>query len=252
MTATRPPSVSRRWSESARWSVCFALALCFHVAGAVALVAKWNEGSDLVANAPLIMIDLAPVAVAPEIVPNDMPPEQVASRPEEPEPEPEKPIEKAELPPPEAAKPDVVLPPPPQKVEKPVEKKPKKKKSIASAPSAAPQRADHAAAPMPGAASRDSDAMPNWRSQLVSRLERYKRYPSEAQSRGETGVAQLAFSIDRSGGVHNARIVRSSGSSLLDRETLALVERAQPLPPPPPEVSGSQIAVVVPIRYNVR
>jgi len=46
--------------------------------------------------------------------------------------------------------------------------------------------------------------------------------------------------------------VRSSGSNLLDRETLALVERAQPLPPPPPEVSGSQIAVVVPIRYNAR
>ena len=106
-------------------------------------------------------------------------------------------------------------------------------------------------APSPGA-SGDSNAIPNWRSQLVSRLERYKRYPPEAQSRGEAGVAQLAFALDRSGGVHNARIVRSSGSSSLDRETLALVERAQPLPPPPPEAAGSQIAVVVPIRYNVR
>jgi len=255
MTAGRAPSASRRWPDSARWAVCFVLALSFHGAGAAALLAKWSESSDLVANAPVIMIDLAPVAVAPETVPNDTPPDQVASRAEEPQPEPEpiKPIEKVELPPP-AAKPDVVLPPPPPKVvEKPVEKKPKqKKKSLAQTPSAAPEHADRAAAPMPGASSRDSDALPNWRSQLVSRLERYKRYPSEAQSRGEGGVAQLAFSIDRSGGVHNARIVRSSGSSLLDRETLALVERAQPLPPPPPEVSGMQIAVVVPIRYNAR
>ena len=25
-----------------------------------------------------------------------------------------------------------------------------------------------------------------------------------------------------------------------------------PLPPPPPEVPGTQIAIVVPIRYNIR
>jgi protein TonB len=92
--------------------------------------------------------------------------------------------------------------------------------------------------------------LPNWKTQLVAKLERSKRYPSEA--RGDQGIAQLAFSVDRQGGVHNARIVRSSGSSVLDHETLALVQRAQPLPPPPPEVSGAQIPIVVPIRYNAR
>jgi len=30
------------------------------------------------------------------------------------------------------------------------------------------------------------------------------------------------------------------------------VQRAQPLPPPPPEVLGAQIPIVVPIRYNAR
>jgi protein TonB len=105
---------------------------------------------------------------------------------------------------------------------------------------------------MPGASTRNPDAAPNWKSQLVARLERYKQYPSQAQSRGEQGVAQLAFSVDRSGGVHNPRIVRSSGSSLLDAATLTLVERAAPLPPPPPEISGAQIAIVVPVRYNMR
>ncbi len=251
MTADRAAAAPRRWPDSARWAICFVLALSFHGAGAAALLAKWNESSDLMANAPLIMIDLAPVAVAPTTVPNDAPPDQLASRPEEPEPEPVKPIEKVELPPPEVAKPDVVLPPPPKMIEKPKEPNPKQKKqSVARAPSAADQQAASAAAPSPGAAGNSNAA--DWRSQLVSRLERYKRYPSEAQSRGEAGVAQLAFSIDRSGGVHNARIVHSSGSSLLDRETLTLVERAQPLPPPPPEVSGSQIAIVVPIRYNMR
>ena len=141
--------------------------------------------------------------------------------------------------------------PPPKPAEKPKERKPKQKHaSLASAPSTADQQADRAAAPMPGASSRNSDAVPNWKSQLVAALERQKRYPSEA--RGDQGTAQLAFNVDRRGNVHNARITRSSGSSVLDHEALALVQRAQPLPPPPPEVTGAQIPIVVPIRYNAR
>ena len=235
-------------TETLRWAACFAAAVCFHGAGAAALLAKWNESSDAAATSPVVMIELAPVAVAPKIIPNDMPPDQVAARAEEPEPEPEKPVEKVELPPPEASKPEVTLPPPPKKVEKPNEKP--KKKSIAAAPSAAPQRADSAAAPMLGAAARDSNALPNWRSQLVARLERYKRYPSDA--RGDNGTVQVAFRVDRSGGVHNVRISRSSGSSLLDREALALLDRAQPMPAPPPDVRDHELTLVAPIRYNMR
>lgn len=245
----------RRWPEGLRWGVCFTLALTFHAAGAAALLARWNEDSDLVANAPVIMIDLAPVPVAPEIIPTEQPPDLVQSAEAipQPEPEPEKPVEKIEIPPTPTPEPQLAMLPPPKPVEKPKEKKPKQlKRSRASAPSVADQRAAHAAAPMPGASSRDSNALPNWKSQLVAKLERHKRYPSEAQSRGENGIVQLAFSIDRSGGVHNARIVRSSGSSVLDQATLSLVARAAPLPPPPPEVPGTQIAIVVPIRYNVR
>lgn len=238
-----------RWPEAARWGACFAFAVAFHAAGAAALFARWSEDSDLVANAPVIMVDLAPVAVSSNTM-NDVPPgpqQQEA----EPEPEPEKPIEKIELPPDPQAEPVVAVTPPPKPVEKPKEKKPKQKlASLASAPSRADQQAHHAAAPLPEASSRNSDALPNWKTQLVAKLERSKRYPSEAH--GDHGTAQLAFSIDRQGGVHNARIVRSSGSSALDHETLALVQRAQPLPPPPPEVPGAQIPIVVPIRYNAR
>jgi protein TonB len=251
MTAVRHALPVRRWPDAVRWGGCFALALAFHAAGAAALLARWSEDSDLVANAPVVMVELAPVPVSPNITPNELPPGPQQSE-AEPEPTPEKPIEKVELPPDPQAEPLTVTPPP-KPVEKPKENKPKQKHaSLASAPSNAEQQAQRAAAPMPGASSRNFDAVPNWKSQLVARLERYKRYPLEAQSRGERGVAQLAFSVDRSGNVHNARIVQSSGSSILDRETLTLVERAQPMPPPPPEVTGSQIPIVVPIRYNAR
>ena len=239
-----------RWPEAARWGACFALAVAFHAAGAAVLLARWTEDSDLVANAPVVLVDLAPVAVSPNITPNELPPGPQQQQ-AEPELEPEKPIEKIELPPDPQAEPVVAVTPPPKPVEKPQEKKPKQKHaSLPSAPSTTDHQAERAAAPMPGASSRNSDAVPNWKSQLVAALERQKRYPSEA--RGDQGTAQLAFSVDRQGGVHNARVTRSSGSSVLDHEALALVQRAQPLPPPPPEVQGAQIPIVVPIRYNAR
>ena len=237
-----------RWPEAARWGACFALAVAFHAAGAAALFARWTEDSNLVAGTAVVMVDLAPVAVSPNIT-TDVAPGPLQQE-AEPEPQPEKPIEKVELPPDPQAEPVVAVTPPP-KLEPPKEKKPKQKHaSLASAPTRADPQADRPAAPMPGLSSRNSDALPNWKTQLVAKLERSKRYPSEA--RGDQGIAQLAFSVDRQGGVHNARIVRSSGSSVLDHETLALVQRAQPLPPPPPEVSGAQIPILVPIRYNAR
>jgi protein TonB len=241
-----------RNKSAALWVTCFVLALCVHGAGAAALLARWNESFDAVANAPVITIDLAPRPVAPETVPNELPPGPQQSE-AQPEPDRVKPVEKVELPPEPQAEPLMAVTPKPKPAEKPKEKKPRQlHASLASAPSSAEQKAERAAAPMPGASARESNALLGWKSLLVATLERSKRYPAQAQERGEHGIVQLAFSIDRRGGVHHARIVRGSGSSLLDSETLAMLERAAPLPPPPADVGGAEIAIVIPIRYNIR
>jgi protein TonB len=251
----------RHLPHALRWSACFAIAIGMHAAGAAALLARWNDKEDVVANAPVIMIDLAPVAVAPQTTPTEVPPDKVESKQQiEPEPAPEKRIEKVEpQPEPETKAELTMLPPPkPPEVEKPVEEKKKEVKkrprhrvaSLASAPSAADQKADRAAAPVPGANARDPSAMRNWTSQLVAQIERHKRYPSDA--RGASGKATVAFSVDRSGGVHNVHVVRGSGDSVLDRDAVAWVERSQPLPPPPAEQPGRQFPVGVPLRYNSR
>jgi protein TonB len=93
--------------------------------------------------------------------------------------------------------------------------------------------------------------VPNWKARLVAQIERHKRYPATAESRGEQGTAQVAFSVDRHGGVHGAHLVRSTGSLALDSDALAWLARAAPLPPPPPEVSGALIPIVVPLRYRL-
>ena len=143
--------------------------------------------------------------------------------------------------------------PPPRPAARPRQAKPRQRHaSLASAPSAAERRTARTEAPATGAARPDSNAVPNWKSAVLAQLEGHKRYPDEAQRRGEHGVAQLAFDVDRSGGVHDVRILRSSGSSLLDRATLALPRRAAPLPPPPADLAGRRIPIVVPIRYSIR
>jgi periplasmic protein TonB len=50
----------------------------------------------------------------------------------------------------------------------------------------------------------------------------------------------------------SSRIVTSSGFPALDEETLALVQRAQPFPAPPPEVLGGEIKFMVPVRFTRR
>ena len=47
--------------------------------------------------------------------------------------------------------------------------------------------------------------------ELVKHLQQFKRYPSDAQSRGEEGIVLLSFSVDRTGHVLAHQIARSSG-----------------------------------------
>jgi len=277
-------SARRRIVTIARWGACFALVLGAHAAGAMALL-DWRADAAAVASAPVILVDLAPLPAAPATTKSDLPPGpqrpqmQAQPTPEpkaepkpdlKPDPTPPKPVEKVDVtpePPKPAQHPVDIKPaptpetlltvmPPPRPAERPHRAQPRHRHASlptsASAPSTAERRAARPAAPAPAAARLDSDAMPNWKSRLLAQLERYKRYPDEAQRRGEHGVTQLAFDVDRHGGVHDVRILRSSGSPLLDRATLALVRRAAPLPPPPADLSGRRIPIVVPIRYSIR
>jgi periplasmic protein TonB len=93
-----------------------------------------------------------------------------------------------------------------------------------------------------------SSAAANWQKALVARLVCFRRYPPRAS--GVEGVVSLAFSVDRDGNVVDSRIVKSSGSALLDAEALDLIKRAAPLPAPPTEITDSDLSVIVPIRFS--
>lgn len=252
----------------ARWSAGLALALGLHGAAALFMLAHWHADAEEVASAPAILVDFAPAPAAPALKPTELPPgppqpQQQAQPVPEPEPkdivatveakaQPKKPVEKTiDVPP--ALQPTIAVLPPPRPPEKAETRRPRHRQaSLASAPSFAERRAMHAAAAAPGAAAHNPDALPNWRSALAAAIERHKHYPEVALAHGVQGVAQVAFSVDRHGGLHDAHIVRSSGSALLDRDALAWLRRSEPLPPPPAEIRGARIPVTVPLHYDIR
>jgi TonB family protein len=109
-----------------------------------------------------------------------------------------------------------------------------------AAPTIAPQNA-----PLPA-------EVVQWQTALATHLGRFKRYPGIARSRGEQGTATVAFTIGRDGRLINSRIVQSSGSPLLDEETLAMPMRAQPMPKPPSIASDSALSLAVPVRFDIK
>ncbi|MEA2906392.1 MAG: periplasmic protein TonB [Alphaproteobacteria bacterium] len=240
-------------TELQRWMLSGAIVLMAHGAFATALV-HWR---DIEPDAPssAIVIDLAPMPIAPANVPQDIPPgpEQVQAEsvPEKP------PIEKLEEVPElePAVAPEMVTAALPQEVKPelptPQDQAPAPVTTAPQAPKV--DEAPVAAAPSQGQLNiSNSTAVPAWKRQVVGLLERNKRYPSAAQVRSEQGTVQLAFSLDRQGRVMASHIVKSSGSAALDKETLELVQRAQPFPAPPSEMPGAQITLTVPIRFNMK
>jgi periplasmic protein TonB len=237
-----------------RWVISGAIVVLAYGAVAAAML-KWHEEIEAEELSGAIVVEFAPAPVGPAVVNTDIPPgpEQVMS-----EAVPEK-VETAppEEPPPEvkpAPNPEVPVEPTPQEVKPEPRQEPRPPVPTTSAPQAMPtQTALVPAAPLQGRPTpRISTAIPSWTSRLAAALERNKRYPPAAQARGEQGVTQVFFTLDRQGHLIDSRIVRSSGAPILDDEAIALLHRAQPFPPPPAELSGPQVGLTVPIRFNLK
>ena len=107
------------------------------------------------------------------------------------------------------------------------------------------------AAESPSGSPRGGLSVADWRSQVIGILERNKRYPAGAQANNEQGAAHLAFTVNRQGHVTSAHVAGSSGSAALDAETVSLAHRVS-FPPPPPDLAGAQISLMVTLHYNMR
>jgi TonB family protein len=242
---------------------------------------------DLAPAAPSVTAPEQPPSLPPEPqpaaqqadpdLPLPQPPEPQPPEPQPPEPQPPEPT--APEPPPSEATaslpsvepemstpplpaPEIALPPPRLPRPRPPQARPPAAQSVpkpAAPRPVTPQTptADPVpvapAAPASGAPSAPpSNAVPTWRSELMGKLLRAKRYPEAARARGEQGTAYATFTMDRGGRVLSARLAKTSGSYQLDDEAVALIYRAEPLPPLPAEMPGATATMTVPVAFALR
>ncbi len=87
---------------------------------------------------------------------------------------------------------------------------------------------------------------------LKKRIEEVKRYPRWARRQGIEGEVLVAFFVLPDGFTQDIRILRSSGSSILDGETIATITRANPFPPPPRGLGPSGVKIEVEIVFKLK
>ncbi|WP_044548425.1 energy transducer TonB family protein [Mesorhizobium japonicum] len=170
----------------------------------------------------------------------------------------------------EAVTPEVVVPlPRPKLVEEPREKKPVQAKVKKPAEQPKPRPRKEKAEPARTVATASAQTRPaartaapksaagfsgvspaKWESRLAAWINRHKRYPSAAKSRGAQGNVNVTFTVDASGQVQSARVARSSGDPDLDRAALAVLQGAT-VPAPPPEL-GARVSRTAPFVFNLR
>ncbi|MBD2809658.1 energy transducer TonB [Xenorhabdus sp. Vera] len=97
-----------------------------------------------------------------------------------------------------------------------------------------------------------ADATVVWQAEVTGHLNRYKRYPVDAQRRKRTGRPMVRFTVNRLGSVIDSELTRHSGTNSLNREAKMVLERAQPLPAPPDVIlTNGRITVELPIDFSL-
>jgi TonB family protein len=89
-----------------------------------------------------------------------------------------------------------------------------------------------------------------WQKELVSHLDKRKRYPAERSQK--SAEILVRFEIDRLGHVLSTSIVKGSGDAAFDEAALAMVRRADPVPPPPPLIADEGLSFTLPVIFRVK
>ena len=256
-------SVNRPEHRRSVWAFAAVVALVGHLGGA-ALAVAWigNEPEDDDLGAP--GIEVAFELASTQATPTDLPPgpeseAAAASAPVAPQ---ERKVENADLPketPVESEEPDRLVTT--ATSNKPDDDKPDVK-PIMAAPSAASLPQEATAAPAipntpeaPKSTTRDQGvgesrqrARVTWQKELLAHLNKYKRYPAERSQKSAEILVSLT--LDRTGHVLAANVARGSGDEAFDKAAISMVERANPVPAPPPLIADEGLDFQLPVVFR--
>lgn len=231
-----------------------------HVALITAAIVWYERAEPQGVSIPAIMVDLAPAPAAQQVQTEEVTPGPEMQQSDAPPPEPPKPELMERLPPtPVQPEPVVAAPPKVEPKPQPTPIKPQPVREHVKQPTkkppaprtTAPQKAERVAPDVPSTASGASAAAAsaNYAALLNAHLARFKQTPAGAGP-NDVGTAYIQFTVSRNGHLTARGLSRSSGSAVLDRAALELLQRAQPLPAFLPDMRESSKSFSVPIRYR--
>jgi len=245
------------------WIFAAALALGCHLAFVAFAIARMHEepdDEDLGAPGIEVAFDLA----SPQTPPSDLPagPESEASAASPAVAEQKPTVKDADLPkeiPVESKEPDRLVTIDRSKT--PIEEEPDvtakmvkpADESVAQEATAAPTIQNAPDAPRSttrdqGTAESRQRARVTWQKELLAHLGKYKRYPTDRSQKSSEILVTL--SLDRSGRVLAVNLAKSSGDEAFDRAALSMVERASPVPAPPPLVADEGLSFSLPVIFR--
>jgi periplasmic protein TonB len=246
------------------WIIAALGAAMLHAGGVALALSSARPDSAVDLGAPAIEIGVE--LLSPRLDPSDVPvgPDTAAASASPPVVEQKTVVEKSELPrdlPTDTDDPDRIVTA--SKAEKPREQDPKvtavqaspSTESVAAEETAAPTVATALEAPRsvaPALGAGDSVVLQRqtWQKELAAHFNKYKRYPSDRAMQDAEVV--VSFVLDRLGHVLSAKVVKGSGDASFDEAAIAMLQRANPTPPPPPLVADEGLTFVMPVLFQVK
>ncbi len=89
-----------------------------------------------------------------------------------------------------------------------------------------------------------------WQKELLAHLNKFKRYPADRARQAAEVV--VSFVLDRVGHVVSTRVVKGSGDASFDNAALTMLQRSDPVPPPPPLVADDGLTFTLPVIFQVK
>ncbi len=91
----------------------------------------------------------------------------------------------------------------------------------------------------------ETEAISDYLSQVISSIEKHKKYPYISRFNDEEGSVQLTFTILKNGEVSIIKVEKSSGYIHLDRAAVKAVKDSSPFPKPPNGKSTTLKVIIV-------
>ncbi len=268
MTSVLSPEFGPSFDQPLRslprtWVIGAVGALVLHVAGG-ALVFGYMRDRSVDFGAPGLVIDVE--LTAPRRTPNDLPagPDTEASASAPAVVEQKTVIQKNDLPkdtPTDTDDPERIVSR--DDIKQPVDQDPKitavqaapSNPSVAAEETAIPSVAtarESAASrtPSPGTGESALRERVTWQKELAAHFDKYKRYPEDRAQRSAEVVVN--FVLDDVGHIVSSRVVKSSGDPMFDDAALSMLQRSDPVPPPPPLVASAGLSFTMPVIFHVK